>query len=128
LTLTEVFLNMQVFFAPNATDTEWKVVLQKESRSKREEAEQFDGVLGAPGRPLPSTMGDDGSPFRWTATEADEVDGAHVRMVDAEREGTSHPIQLGDCDWIDDDDDDDEDGREDDDEECEEVDGDFVGL
>lgn len=50
---------MQVFFAPDPADTDWKVVLQKESRSRREEAEKYDGVIGALGRTAFSTSGED---------------------------------------------------------------------
>jgi hypothetical protein len=41
---------MQVYFAPDPADRDWKVVLQKESQSRKEEAEKYDSVIEAPGR------------------------------------------------------------------------------
>jgi hypothetical protein len=46
--------SMQILFAPAAKDRDWKVVLQKESHSKREVVEDFDYVLGASRRSLNS--------------------------------------------------------------------------
>jgi hypothetical protein len=96
---------LQVFFAPDVTDREWMVVIQKESRSKRQEGEDCNVVLGAPGRAMQSMRVDDilHSPELYEA----EVNEAYVRVIDADREPTNNRRQFEHYDWVDDDDDED---------------------
>jgi hypothetical protein len=121
-----VHCSMQVFFAPTFGDSQWKVVLQKEARSKREEGDAYDGVLGAPGRELNMTSGNAAPGASSTTADAEEIHEAHVRLVDAERDEGRNRRHFEDYDWVDDDDNDDV--REVDDDDWEELDRDDLGL
>jgi hypothetical protein len=117
---------VQVFFAPNVTDTEWKVVLHKEARSRREGGEEYKGVLGAPRLDMHSVVAEGTDEASIFDGKAEVVNTAHVRLVKAEREDASGHHRLRDCDWVDDDNDDDL--REFQDDDWEEVEADEIAM
>jgi hypothetical protein len=89
------------------------------------EAEDFDGILGAVGQHVDSSIAPLGRSSAERAMEAEEVIGAHMRLVDVEKEVQSNRQQFEDYDWVDDDIE--EDIREADDNEWKDLEGDEWG-
>jgi hypothetical protein len=103
---TKVF-SVQVFFAPNLVDRAWKVVLQKEQRSRRVEAGVPDVTLGAAGRNAPARYeGEDqregAIPTTTGLGVGEEVPFADIQMLEANMEPENAPQQYTDLDFVDD--------------------------
>lgn len=98
---------MQVFFCPDVVPNDWRVVLQKEARSKRIEAELYDAVLGAPGRPVHVAEVMENVPINLDQGGGEQVPEAHVAVVNADEEAQNDKRQYNDLDFVDEDDDDD---------------------
>lgn len=97
---------MQVFFCPDVVPNDWRVVLQKEARSKRIEAELYDAVLGAPGRPVHVAEVMENVPINLDQGGGEQVPEAHVAVVNAD-EQAQNQRQYNNLDFVDEDDDDD---------------------
>jgi hypothetical protein len=70
----------QIFFAPDTAEREWTVVIKKESRSRKGDWEEFDGILGAVGRCFDPIGGPNAQHSMQLCDEGEEINEAHVRV------------------------------------------------